>query len=285
MQVEEKSQEKCNLCLSPVVKTQKQMKTSFFLFLFIAISILPAHGQVDKFDKPVKFTDLNTVYEYRKSNWDGTHASSVFLYVADSNKLESFKWWQGDEEATLVTARIDWKIFSVTRFENYKLRKGQSPQFIAKLSGQKKLDIEVMGVQDSLFITELPWHSYDFDFAGLSFIWRALKNKKEPFWFHIADVAMVNQQPKFVNKGRVGVTFKGYEKINNKNCLKYFANGIGLENKGGHIWVNSENYMIEQYKVELADEPGFQNGMMQLIKTFSLSSVEWERFKKQKLGE
>src|SRR6185436_14119762 len=199
--------------------------------------------------------------------------------------LESFKWWEGDEEATLVTATMDWKIFSVTEFQNHKLRKGKAPEFIAKLSGQKKLDIKVKEMHDSLIIAELPWQSYDFDFAGLSFTWRALKNKKETFWFHIADVAMVNEQPKFVNKGKVEVKFIGYEMINNKNCLKYFADGIGLENKGGHIWIDPDTYMIEQYKIALPDEPGFQNGMMQLVKIFKQSPGQWELFKRQKLGE
>lgn len=261
------------------------MNTSLYIFVFIALFSSAATAQLNKFGHPGKSADINTVYEYRKSNWDGTHASSIFLYVADSNKLESFKWWEGDNEATLVTAIINWETFSVSEFQNYKLRKGQSPQFIAKLKGQKKLEIEVMGMHDSLLISELPWQSYDFDFAGLSFVWRALKDKKGSFWFHIADVAMVNDQPKFVNKGKVDVKFIGYEIINNKNCLQYFANGIGLENKGGHIWVNSENYMIEQYKIQLPDEPGFKDGMMQLVKTFKQTPEQWKMFKKQKLGE
>ena len=55
------------------------------------------------------------------------------------------------------------------------------------------------------------------------------------FGFHIADVAMINDKPKFVNKGKVTVKYIGTETINNKQCLKYFADGGGLENKGGHI--------------------------------------------------
>jgi hypothetical protein len=180
---------------------------------------------------------------------------------------------------------IDWKTYSVGEFQNHKIRKGKAPEFIAKLSGQKNLKIEVGEMRDSLRIDALPWQSYDFDFAGLGFIWRALINKKDSFWFHIADVAMVNGNPKFVNKGKVSVRFIGNEVVNNKQCLKYFADGIGLENKGGHIWVNHENFMIENYKIALPDEPGFENGMMQLVKTQKMHPGEWEIFKKKKLGE
>ena len=251
------------------------------------LSSIPVFGQLNKFSNPGKFNDAQALYEFRKSNWDGTHASTIFLYIADSNTLESFKWSEGDEVATLVTAIVSWKNFSVTQFENHKLRKGNSPEFIARLKevGHKKLKIEVKGMEDSLLIAELPWQSYDFDFAGLSFIWRALKEKKEPFWFHIADVAMVNNNPKFVNKGKVDVIYSGYDMVNEKQCLKYAIDGPGLENRGGFIWVNPVSFMIEQYKISLPDEPGFENGMLRLVSTLKMPAPDWEIFKRKKLGE
>ena len=261
-----------------------KMRSLFCYCLAITIST-GVSAQLSKFGKPAAVADQNTVYEYRKSNWDGTHASSVFLYVADNDKLESFKWWDGDTEATLVSAVINWKTYSVSEFQNHKLRKGLAPQFASKLKGDKTLRIEVGEMRDSLLIDELPWQSYDFDFAGLSFTWRALKNKKDSFWFHIADVAMVDDVPKFVNKGKVNVRLDGVEVINGKDCLKYSIDGIGLENKGGHIWINPQSFMIEQYKIALPDEPGFENGMMRLVKTYKMDAGEWESFKRRKLGE
>ena len=261
------------------------MKASLFPVVFLVISSFSLSGQVSKFGNPGLFRDKHTLYEYKKSNWDGTHSSSVFLYVADSNRLESFKWWEGDTVATLVSAIIDWRNYSVSEFQNHKLRKGRASEFIAKLKGERNLKIEVKEMRDSLLIADLPWQSYDFDFSGLGFIWRALKNKKDSFWFHIADVAMINDQSKFVNKGKVTVKFIGNEMINNRQCLKYFADGVGLENNGGHIWVNQQTFMIEQYKIALPDEPGFKNGMMQLVKTYKMQPGEWEKFKKKKLGE
>ena len=261
------------------------MKATPFLIVFIIISPVTVTAQLNKFAKPGPFTDKHLLYEYKKSNWDGTHSSRVFLYVADSNKLESFKWSEGDEVATLVTAIIDWNTYSVREFQNHKLKKGFAPEFIARLKGEKNLKIEVGEMQDSLLISDLPWQSYDFDFAGLSFIWRSLINKKDQFWFHIADVAIINGKPKFINKGKVTVKFSGHEMVNDKQCLKYFADGPGLENKGGHIWVNPENFMIEQYKIALPDEPGFENGMMQLVTTHKMSPQQWDNFKRNKSGE
>ena len=256
-----------------------------FCWYFVVIISTDVSAQLSKFGNPAAVADQNTVYEYRKSNWDGTHASTVFLYVAANDKLESFKWWDGDTVATLVAAFINWKNYSVNEFQNYKLRKGQVPQLIAKLKGDRTLKIEVGDMRDSLLIDELPWQSYDFDFAGLSFIWRALKNKRDGFWFHIADVAMINNAPKFVNKGSVSIKFVGVEVINGKACLKYVIDGIGIEDKGGHIWINPQSFMMEQYKILLPDEPGFENGMMQLIKTYKMNAGDWESFKRKRLGE
>lgn len=261
------------------------MKVSPLLIVFIIISSVTVTAQISKFDKPGPFPDKHLLYEYRKSNWDGTHSSSVFLYVADTNRLESFKWSEGDDVATLVTAIIDWNTYSVGEFQNHRLQKGLAPQFIARLKGKKNLVITVGEIRDSLLIADLPWQSYDFDFAGLSFIWRSLRNKKAQFWFHIADAALINGNPGFVNKGKVTVKFVGREMVNNKQCLKYTADGPGLENKGGYIWVNQENFMIEQYKIALPDEPGFENGMLKLVTTRKISPQQWEGFKRTTLGE
>ena len=74
-------------------------------FGILIISSFSVTAQLQKFGKPGSFADKHMVYESKKSNWDGTHSSGIFLYVADSNKLESFKWWEGDAVATLSPQR------------------------------------------------------------------------------------------------------------------------------------------------------------------------------------
>jgi hypothetical protein len=259
------------------------MRFKIFVLLngFQVVFGLSALSQLTKYQQLKNFDDQHTVYQYKKSNWDGTHASTIFLYIADSSRLESFKWAKGDEVATLVSADIDWTLFSVKKFTNYKLKHNNPPTLVAvlKMVGDSKVKVEVSEMRDSLLLTELPWQSYDFDFAGLGFTWRAIKNKRDSFHFHIADAGMVNGNMAFINKGRVQVNFAGYENVNGKECMKFSVNGIGLENKGGTIWINPSNFMIEQYKIALPDEPGFENGMLQLMKTQKMQPKEWEAFK------
>lgn len=256
-----------------------------FFFFCGSLMINTLNAQRSQYGKPAGFEDVHTVYIYQKSNWDGSHASKIYLYLEDSNRLQSFKWFEGDNEATLVTADFDWPAYSVKKFSNYHLQKGKEPQLKASLlfDGNEKINIEVGPMLDSMILAGLPWQSYDFDFAGLGLAWRALQNKKADFYFHIADVVREQNGMRFTNKGKVNVTYKEETWLNGRKCLLYDINGPGLENKGGQIWINANNFMIEQYKIELPDEPGFENGMLQLIEKKKMSKADWENFKKESL--
>jgi hypothetical protein len=243
-------------------------------------------AQQNKFSGPVHFNDLHTVYTYQKSNWDDSHASTIFLYIKDSAKLESFKWSEGDEWATLVSAEFDWNAFIVNKFQNHRIYAGGKRNLIAELDvvESRKIRFHVGETRDSMILADKLWQSYDFDFAGLGFSWRALKNKRDSFSFLIADAVFINNKVGFENKGMVKVDFLNEEVINGKKCLKYKIDGPGLQNKGGNIWINSDNYMIELYRISLPDEDGFVNGQLKLLKTEKLSQAEWEKFIIEKMG-
>ncbi len=256
-----------------------------FIF-FTAISPVFISAQPDKFKTPEgNPAGLHTVYRYQKSNWDGTHRSDIFLYISSNNRLESYKWSEGDHVATLVTAWIDWNNFSISRFENHRIEQNKEPQLRAVLEAVdgSKVKIELGDYKDTAVITAWPWHSYDFDFAGLGYIWRALKNKETDFVFHRADPGMLNGKPAMVNMGEVKVKFLGHEKIDDTDCLKYSIDGAGLENKGGTIWIDPETWMIQRYTIALPDEEGFENGYLNLLEKKKMTPEEWERFKKEKV--
>jgi len=263
----------------------------FFRLLIVCICFLgtgmpTVKAQANRFLQPVQFNDLHTVYSYQKSNWDGTHSSTIFLYIRDTNMLESFKWSKGDDWATLVSANVDWANFSIRRFENHRIYKDGKRNLFAELevTEPRKLFFHVADIRDSMILDDEHWQSYDFDFAGLGFSWRALKDKSGSFSFLIADAGMKDNKPVFENKGRVQVDYIGKEFVNGKQCLKYKIDGHGLQNKGGYIWINPDNYMIELYRIALPDEDGFVNGQLKLLKTEKLSPAEWEKFINEKMA-
>ena len=88
-----------------------------------------------------------------------------------------YAFFHRDTVATLVTAVIDWKTYSVNEFQNHKLRKGRSPEFVAKLKGEGSIRIEVGEMRDSLLIADLPWQrlrTYRMNPAE----WESFKRKK-----------------------------------------------------------------------------------------------------------
>jgi hypothetical protein len=263
------------------------MRNRLFIIAFLLQLIQPiAFSQTDKFARPGNFSDINTLYTYQKSNWDGTHASLIYLYVKDTHQLESFKWNKGDEWSTLVSAELDWKTFSVSGLQNIRVFKNGEKKTIAWLKADEKgkLIFQVADNKDSVQLTDTHWHSYDFDFASLGFSWRALKNKESSFSFLIADAFFRENKIGFENKGHVQVDYYGREMVNGKSCLKYKIDGAGLQNKGGNIWINPTTFIIEQYKILLPDEEGFKDGMLQLLKTEKLKAGDWEKFKVEKMN-
>jgi hypothetical protein len=263
----------------------KSIMRSYFLGLMIIFGTAPitTHAQA-AYSFPSLFDDIHTVYRYTKSNWDGSNASGIYLYVKDSFHLESFKWTEGDEWATVVEAEIDWENAAVKRFTNHRLYAGGERKKIAELTVSEavRLSFRVGDFKDSMILDSRYWHSYDFDFAGLGFTWRALKDKKAEFSFLIADAAMVNGKPGFANKGMANVRYENDEKIREKICHKYSINGPGLANRGGYIWIDPVTWMIEEYRIDLPDEDGYDNGRLKLVNIFRMEPGQWETFKIQK---
>ncbi|MBA2498792.1 MAG: hypothetical protein H0V30_03610 [Chitinophagaceae bacterium] len=87
------------------------MQSSLYYFINLLLFLVNAlflNAQQDKFIQLGTIHDVHVLYSYQKSNWDGSNASQVFLYIKDTNRMESFKWSEGNEWATLVSAGFNW---------------------------------------------------------------------------------------------------------------------------------------------------------------------------------
>ena len=104
--------------------------------LLLLLALAPpavARAQVDAFRFESTRVPVGTLFEYVKSNRDGTHPSPISLYVLGPDRIESLKWAPGDTTATLVSAVLDWDRFSVRRFESWQLARGAEPLLRATL--------------------------------------------------------------------------------------------------------------------------------------------------------
>ena len=151
-------------------------------FLFI-VNVLFLNAQQDKFAQPINIDDVNTLYTYQKSNWGGSNASQVFLYIKDINQLESFKWNEGESWSTLVSAAFDWNKFVVNKIQNHRIDTHGNKTLVAELNleSANKIKFQIGDFQDSMILVDPFWHSYDFDFVSIGFAWWALVEKKDSF--------------------------------------------------------------------------------------------------------
>jgi hypothetical protein len=226
------------------------------------------------------------VLQYVKSNRDGSHAGRVSLYVAKPERLESLKWNDEVGWATLVIADLDWKRFSVRRFESWKLRRAQAPVLQAVLETSPEGDLGVAVLPGPpVRPASWPWHSYDFDFASLGITLAHLLKPEAPFRFERIDFVQRDEAVSFVDLGAVEVAYEARERRGGTATRRYRISGPGLEGTSGTLWADVERGHIVEFELPIPDEPGFVDGRLRLLEGVPMTAAAWEAFKRSRLGE
>ena len=244
-----------------------------------------AGAQVEAFRFDSTRVPVGRLYEYLKSNRDGTHPGQVSLYVAGIDRIESLKWAAGDTIATLVVALLDWNRFSARRLESWVLTRGSAP----RLRGTLGTDSGGTGVRVSfqpeslIVIHRWPWHSYDFDFASLNLAMVHLLAPEGQFRFERADVTYAEKGPPFADLGPVHVRFLRREQRQGRPTRLYQLEGPGLQNQRGVLWAATDGAYLVEYEFPFPDEPGYTDVRFQLRELRSLSPADWEAYKQERV--
>jgi hypothetical protein len=233
---------------------------------------------------------VGRVYQYVKSNRDGSHPGRVSLYVARPDRLESLKWDDEVGWATFVVAEMDWARFSVRRFESYDLRKGKAALLKATLNTDADGAISVSVLPGPpLKLTIWPWHSYDFDWASLGATLPHLVNPESGLSFSRTDfVQEEGKPPRFAELGAVRLRYERREVRGRTATRRYVLEGPGLGVPGptaGTLWADATEGHIVEFELPIPDEPGFVDGRLRLLEVARLTPAEWEGFKRVRLGE
>jgi hypothetical protein len=244
-----------------------------------------AVAQVDAFRYDPFRVPVGTLFEYLKSNRDGTHSGPISLYVLGRDRIESLKWSPGDTTATLVGAVLDWERFSVRRFESWQLAQDAEPVLRATLEA----DSAGSGMRLSFAPEHLipihgwPWHSYDFDFASLGLAMAHLIAPEAPFRFQRADITYDEAGPPFADMGPVDVQFVGHEERSGQPTRVYELEGPGLQDRRGKLWSAVEGGHLVELEMPFPDEPGFHDVRVVLRSVSTLSLEGWEDYKRERI--
>ena len=253
--------------------------------LFSFVLPFVAGAQVDAFRYDQTRVPVGTLFEYLKSNRDGTHATPISLYVLGSDRIESLKWAPDDTTATLVAAVLDWDRFSVRRFESWQLAHGAPPQLRATLEADSAGTGVRLSFQPESLITihGWPWHSYDFDFASLGLAMAHLVDPEAPFRFERADITYDETGPPFADIGPVDVRFLGYEERSSRRTRVYELEGPGIQGQRGKLWSAVEGGHLVEFELPFPDEPGFTDVRVALRSVATLSPEGWEDYKRERI--
>ena len=224
---------------------------------------------------------VGKVFIYQKSNLDNTNIGKIAVYYSRIGEIESFKWHEGNSRATVVNAKINSASLNVEYFDAYRLYSDGKIMPRSKLETISKNEINIIdgGKERRIKIKNIPWHSYDFDFASLGYSYRFIKDKKSENSFNIFDLDSSQKPPVFRDYGVVTMKYHSEEERRSKTLLKYQINGEGLENRGGTIWFDKVGQHLVGFEIQKPDERGYNSGKLVLDRIIELDEKGWQLFK------
>lgn len=243
----------------------------------------PAIAQLDALEFDADKVPVGQVFHFVKSQRDGTHATRISVYVPDADRIESLKWDEGADTATLVMAGMDWPRFSVKHFQGWRLARGQAPEPRVTLDvAGDQLSMSLMS--EPLQLGHWPWHSYDFDFTSLNLTLPHLLKPRRGLSIWRTDFVYTDP-PKVAELGTVELRFEKLERRDGRRLRRYSIGGPGLQDLAGTWWSDARTGLLVEYELPIGDEPGYRDVRLKLESTEKLDAARWEAFKRQAVGD
>ena len=237
---------------------------------------------LDQFQYQPHKVKTGTVYQYIKSNIDGSYPARVYIRMMDEEHLDVWKFEAHNADAAHVTAHMDWHMFSADQAASWTVTEdGQSrPQAKLTLSPADDLfQIHWRDRVDELRIGHYPVHVYNFDFISLNV---ALRHWIRPEGEVTFGVVQPNFDPEpdslLKYEGLVTLNYICDEEHQNQTCRRYEIGGVGLRNNTGTIWVNRVTEYIEDMEIPVADNPDWDNFKFQLVSVDIMDEQSWNQF-------
>jgi hypothetical protein len=252
--------------------------------------VLDAESSLHLFRYRPETIDIGAVYHYVKSNLDGTKPVRVSLRVASETHIDVLKVYPKLPIMFLVTADMDWSIFSAQQMHSYRVMpNGRVIETLtATLSVPTRAYRWVRGADrfPEARIGYYPFHEYNFDFSSFNFAFRHLIEPTSTFEIGVTcpdlsrvpgtDVHTIDYgrlAPRY--SGKALVEYLGEERVGGAECRKYRMGGPGMENRDGYFWVNMQQACFQLFEHPLHDNPGWDSFRLALSATARMTDSEW----------
>jgi hypothetical protein len=225
------------------------------------------------------------VFNYVKSNMDGSNATQEWVYYPNPIRSESFKIYgfaRHQRATDLVCADYDMGNFQVQHILAY----------LIDIKGNRKLNAEGVIEGSSLFkqrfhgdyysfsIGTIPSFNYNFDWVDLITMYPYLINKNKDF---TTGILVPNSMMKFVYAGTVRFSFIGTIPYDGKPCRKYTVTIEGFEKKPGYLYADIDTDEVREISVPIQNNPSLYTSFKyKLIGKSTMSSSAWDSFIRDK---
>jgi hypothetical protein len=240
-----------------------------------------------------------TLYQYRKTNLDGTHPDDIYIYVADRNHLQVLKLEPGVSTGVNIEAELDWQSFMPKHLQMYHDRKDgtHTPIFHLTTVGDEAVltpdnlaamnpkVAAIVGKEQRVKITR-PTHVYGFELISFNFAIQHLRNPKTHF-----AVGIMGDNPSFGPDSPSPISFYGEAKIDylvtekrdGALCHKYRLGGQAFKGKEGFFWTDAKLGHLTDVEMPVANNGDWQSFKLKFIRMEKLRPPAWQKRKAEVL--
>jgi hypothetical protein len=194
---------------------------------------------------------VGRIFHYLRSNRDGSLPEHVYVFHKSRSEIEVYKMARRCTNAALVTAELDYDVWSATRFVGGRLGRSGAQEAFATLAldaAARRLDAVVtlpdQELRQTLQLTALPWRLYDFDFAEFTIFSQHLSNYRKDFAVEMALIVTGPNDAQFLkNLGSARAVADGHDRA--RGVHRYRIEGPAFPG-GGRLLLNDEDgYVVE----------------------------------------
>jgi len=188
------------------------------------------------------------IYNYVRTNRDGSEPEYVSVFRRDRTHLEVYKRVRNCTNAALVTAVFDPDLGMATEVHGGRLERDAKRSEFAILSWDRAagvvtatIKVDGAGPPQSVPVPDLPWHVFDFDLASLTVATPHLKDPHAGFSFGMPLIFNTDSGWELKYLGRADATFEREESYAGHDALRFTVGGPAFGDKGGPLWLDKRD--------------------------------------------
>jgi hypothetical protein len=251
---------------------------------FCVMACAAVADEVGKYDSDPARDHIGRIYNYVRSNRDGSEPEFVSVYRADRTHLEVYKHVRKCTNAALVTAVFDPVSALATELHGGRLQRDAKHVEFATLTWQPQKGTLTATIDDGgsppqvVDVPDVPFHVYDFDLASLTVATPHLKDPRAGFSFGLA---LIFDEPQkgwtLKTMGRADARFEDEDIHNGRAALRFRVEGPAFNGRGGPLWLDKAEGHVLGAEWDIPNHAEYRDFKLSLVSIDDGGAPAWDR--------